>query len=191
MRHARLSRLRGYFPDKDGDSLHRIAAQIVKLAFVCGLMIPVALAQTFPLTLHYRGQLSTAAGVPISATVSINFSIYAASTGGPALWSETQSVAVSRGIYDATLGQTVPLTANLFNASLFFGVKVGSDAEMIPRFPFHSTPYSLQSSAIVACSSGITNCGGACVNLANNSNHCGACGNVCTGGHSCLNKVCQ
>ena len=98
---------------------------------------------------------------------------------------------MSRGVYDVTLGQTVPLTANLFNAPLFFGVKVGTDAEMTPRFPLQSSPYSLQSSAIVACSSGITNCGGACRNLSNDANNCGACGTACPGGKTCVSRVCQ
>ena len=46
--------------------------------------------------------------------MNITFSLYAAASGGSALWSESQSVAVTRGTYNVTLGQSVPLTASLF-----------------------------------------------------------------------------
>ena len=39
-----------------------------------------------PNTLNYHGQLSNLAGVAVNATVSITFKLYAAATGGAALW---------------------------------------------------------------------------------------------------------
>jgi collagen type VII alpha len=40
------------------------------------------------------------------------------------------------------------------------------------------------------CGAGLTNCSGACVNVATNPNDCGACGVVCTSGQACSNGSC-
>lgn len=42
----------------------------------------------------------------------------------------------------------------------------------------------------VCCGSGQTYCGGSCVDLTNDVNNCGACGNVCGGGTTCVNGTC-
>ena len=97
-----------------------------------------------PNTLNYQGQLNTAIGVPVNATVSITFKLYAAATGGSALWSEAQNIAVVNGQYSAMLGQTVPLPSTLFDAPLYLGIAVASDAEMTPRVALSSTPYALK-----------------------------------------------
>ncbi len=41
------------------------------------------------------------------------------------------------------------------------------------------------------CAPGLSECAGACVNFANNSSHCGACGTVCAGGTTCQNGRCR
>ena len=38
---------------------------------------------------------------------------------------------------------------------------------------------------------GQTQCNGACVNLTSDANNCGACGNVCASGRTCVNSVCS
>jgi hypothetical protein len=42
----------------------------------------------------------------------------------------------------------------------------------------------------VACPAGQTNCSDVCVVTSSDTNNCGACGNVCAGGQSCVNGVC-
>jgi hypothetical protein len=42
-----------------------------------------------------------------------------------------------------------------------------------------------------ACRPGLTECGGACVDLAADAQNCGACGNACSGGGACVDGVCQ
>lgn len=42
----------------------------------------------------------------------------------------------------------------------------------------------------VCCGSGQTYCSGRCVDLTNDANHCGSCGNVCGAGTSCQNGTC-
>ena len=40
------------------------------------------------------------------------------------------------------------------------------------------------------CAAGLAECNGMCLNLANHNGNCGACGNACSNGATCLNGVC-
>ena len=83
-----------------------------------------AYAET-PKTINYQGYLTDAGGNPVNGTRSIVFSIYNVNSGGTALWSETQSVAVNNGIYSVILGSVTPInlpfaTPELIVRILFF-----------------------------------------------------------------------
>lgn len=97
-----------------------------------------------PQTVNYQGYLTDSGGNPVNSTVQMTFSIYNVSTGGAALWTETQStVPVNSGIYSVVLGSVVPITLP-FDAQYYLGVKVGADAEMTPRQALTSVPYSFR-----------------------------------------------
>jgi hypothetical protein len=97
-----------------------------------------------PERIAFQGRLTDASNVPVNGTLSITFSLYAASTGGTALWTETQSVTVTGGVYIAYLGSVMPLTGISFSSTYWLGVQVGGDAEMTPRYMLSSGPYSLR-----------------------------------------------
>lgn len=100
-----------------------------------------------PLTMNYQGYLTAAEGTPVDAAVSILFSIYDTATGGTALWSETQSVVVSNGIYNVVLGSVDPAGNPLnlpFDVPYFLGVKVETDLEMTPRHELTSAGYAFR-----------------------------------------------
>ena len=155
---------------------HKIAVWFVNLVFAFGLAaISLPAQAAVPQTLNYQGQLSNAAGAPVNATVSMTFKLYDVETGGTALWSETQSVTVSKGLYSVRLGQVTPLASSLFGAGLYLGITVETDAEMTPRIALSSAPYAMQSSCtpgdqmdcytgasatrnVGACKSGKRNC---------------------------------
>ncbi len=83
--------------------------------------------------LSYQGRLQNASGQPVAnGTYSVVFSIYNVSSGGSALWTETQNVSVESGGFSAYLGSVTPLTLP-FNEDYYLGIKVGSDPEMTPR----------------------------------------------------------
>jgi hypothetical protein len=140
-----------------------------------------------PQVLNYQGQLTNAAGVPVSATLNMVFSLYGAGSGGSPLWSETQSVSVSNGLYSVMLGQVTSFPSAMFSVPLFLGITVGSDAEMTPRITLASSPYALQSGG---CSAGSTNCFGTCKNLSSDLQNCGACGVACAQGQVCTSGAC-
>jgi len=94
-----------------------------------------------PQKINYQGYLTDSGGNPINGTVSMEFRIYDAPTGGTALWSETQNVSVSQGVYSVNLGESIPLNLS-FDKPYYLGVKVGSDPEMSPRRELTSVGYS-------------------------------------------------
>lgn len=51
-----------------------------------------------PQKINYQGYLTSAAGVLVNGTVQMVFSIYNVSSGGSALWTETQNVTVANGV---------------------------------------------------------------------------------------------
>jgi hypothetical protein len=78
-------------------------------------------------------------------TYQLTFKLYNATTGGTALWQETQdNVEVASGIYTATLGTVNPLNIP-FNETYYLGVTVGpsSGTEMLPRIQLTTAPYAL------------------------------------------------
>ncbi len=83
--------------------------------------------------LSYQGRLQDASGAPVAnGTYSVTFSIYNVSSGGSALYTETQNVTVDKGGFSAYIGSVTPLNLP-FNEDYFLGMTVGSDPEMTPR----------------------------------------------------------
>lgn len=102
-----------------------------------------------PPMINYQGYLTSNTGVPVNATVPIVFSLYATDTGGVPLWSESQSVVVSNGLYNVTLGTGtliagVGLGGLAFNGPYFLGVNVNANGEMAPRQALVSVPYAFR-----------------------------------------------
>jgi trimeric autotransporter adhesin len=116
----------------------RLALLAFSMAWCCGN----ALAQ-IPDKINYQGKLTNPTGQAVTATVSMVFSLYDVATGGAAVYTETQSVAVANGVFNAAIGSVTPL-ALPFDVPYYLGVTVGADPEMTPRQALLATPYSLQ-----------------------------------------------
>jgi len=96
--------------------------------------------------LHYQGRLlDPTTGQPkTDGAYQMSFSIYDSSTGGAALWSETKSVNVSKGLFTVLLGDSSPLAPAIFNGQdLWLGVSVGADPEMTPRQRLAHVAYAI------------------------------------------------
>lgn len=97
-----------------------------------------------PQKISYQGRLTTASGSAVSGSQSILFSLFDASSSGTELWNETQTVTVTNGLYNVSLGSVVPIsTAVVSGGAAWLQIKVGSDSAMTPRVRFLSTPFSL------------------------------------------------
>ncbi len=110
-----------------------------------GLPPPQTSSVTSTTTFPYQGRLHDLESNPITATLPITFRLYATSTGGTALWTESwPGVAVTDGLFNILLGTTTPLTPTLFtdNATLWLGIQVAADTEMTPRAQIGSVPFA-------------------------------------------------
>jgi hypothetical protein len=117
------------------------------LGLVCMLTALIAFtAWAVPLQITYQGQLTDTTGNPVpDGDYEMSFALYNVSTGGTALWSEAQTIAVANGIYTVILGQSEnELDPTHFVGDLYLGVTVGTDSEMTPRQSITSVGYALR-----------------------------------------------
>src|SRR4030042_3671853 len=120
----------------------KVLISLVGLVLWLILLSSVGYAQ-IPQKMNYQGYLTNAAGVPVSGTLQIVFSIYNVSSGGSALWTETQNVTVTTGVYGVNLGDVSPITLP-FDVQYYLGVAVGADPEMTPRKVLTSVGYAFR-----------------------------------------------
>jgi hypothetical protein len=106
-----------------------------------------------PQKINYQGYLTDAAGVAVNEAVQMVFSIYNVASGGSPLWTETQNITVTQGIYNVELGDATPINL-LFDISYYLGIKVGTDPEMKPRIPLSSVGYAFRAQTVENVSDG-------------------------------------
>ena len=104
---------------------------------------------TWPDLLNYQGQLTDPSGLAVAdGSYTTVFKLNTVPSGAtPALWTETQTVTTSKGLFNALLGSVTPLGGILLpnaGSDLWIGFKVGSDAEMTPRQQLVPAVYATQ-----------------------------------------------
>ena len=104
------------------------------------LLLSIASAAV-PQYLNINGRLSNTTEFPQSGRFIFNFTLYNAPGGGTTIWTEIQNISVDRGRFNATLGLNTSLAGVNFNQQYWLGVKVGTDAEMVPRLRITSNPF--------------------------------------------------
>jgi hypothetical protein len=111
---------------------------------VLGLLVCSLAYADIPKVLNFQGRLTDASGKFVSdGNYSLTFKIYSDSTGGSSKWSETQTVVVSKGLFNASLGVLTPIPDSIFNYSnAWLGIQVGADPEMTPRQRLSSLGYA-------------------------------------------------
>jgi len=97
-----------------------------------------------PNLINYQGRLTAAGGAAASGSFVMNFSIYATATGVTSLWTETQTVTVTNGVFNVLLGSVTPFSGTLFTSGgeRYLVIKVGADPEMTPRFRLTSVAFA-------------------------------------------------
>ncbi len=109
------------------------------------LLICATVYAAAPNLVNYQGRLTDGAGLPLAnGTFTVTFSIYSVASGGTAIWSETQDLMVTDGLFATLLGSVVPLASNVFSDTVrYLGVQVGSDPELSPRKRVASVPFAI------------------------------------------------
>ena len=100
-----------------------------------------------PSEIPFQGVLHDTGGNPVAdGNYDITFSLYTVSSSGAAFWTETHdggsAVAVKDGIFNVELGSISSLDPVVFDDQYYLGIKVGTDAEIVPRTPLLSVPYA-------------------------------------------------
>jgi hypothetical protein len=116
------------------------------VVLISSFLIHTATVQAqLPRTLSYQGVLTDADGAAVEdANYDLTFKLYDTATGGTALWTEGQSAATIKGIFNVILGSVSPLSLP-FNKQYWLGVTVGTGSELAPRIQLTSSAYSLRS----------------------------------------------
>jgi len=108
--------------------------------------VTTAPVSVVPHLIKFSGALPGASNK--AETVDVKFSLYAAQTGGEALWTETQQVSLDpSGKYSVLLGSVAALPDSAFaqGQARWIGVTLGSEQESA-RTILVATPYSLKAS---------------------------------------------
>jgi hypothetical protein len=101
-----------------------------------------------PHTLSYQGILADSSGTPKpDGTYNFTFRLYGVSSGGSALWTETQSAQVKHGLFSAILGSVTPIPdAVSFDRQYWLGIQLSSEPELSPRTKLAAVGYAFNSS---------------------------------------------
>ncbi|MFH0913638.1 MAG: hypothetical protein V1884_05100, partial [Candidatus Omnitrophota bacterium] len=88
-----------------------------------------------PQQLFFQAKITNKSGSVLTGAQSLTFRLYSESSGGTALWTETQSAtADSSGVISCYLGATTAFPSSLdFNSTYYLSIEIGSDGEMSPR----------------------------------------------------------
>ncbi|MCP4546952.1 MAG: hypothetical protein GY835_10855 [bacterium] len=112
------------------------------LLLILALMAATPMAHAaIPHTISYQGVLKDAAGTLVpDGPYALTFSIY--DTGSTLLWTETQTLPVANGIFNATMGALNPINLDFTN-QYTLGIAIGGDPELVPRVQLTATGYAL------------------------------------------------
>jgi len=127
-------------------STKRLVGCIVSVLLLLTIL-PLTVYAEVPQRMNYQGYLTNPVGNPVAdGSYNMIFSIYDVAVGGADLWSESQAVTVTKGVYDVQIGVstgTNPFPANLFEGNRYLGVTVDTDDEMTPRQLLTTTAFSM------------------------------------------------
>ncbi len=95
--------------------------------------------------INYQGYLTDTTGEAITGSLAMQFSIFALSTGGTALWSQGHTVAVENGVFNVKLAFAAVDTSLFMPGSRrWVQLRVGIHT-LLPRTEITSTAYSMRS----------------------------------------------
>ena len=120
----------------------------IKSVFLILFLMSGILLSQVPQTISYQGVLTDATGTNVTdGNYSIIFTLYDALTGGTNLWTETQTVTVSGGLFNVILGSVNPINLE-FDKQYWLGISIEGGDELTPRTELTSSAYSLNTKNI-------------------------------------------
>jgi hypothetical protein len=107
-----------------------------------------------PNKINYQGYLTNPSGLPLTGSYPMAFALCTAASGGSCPWSETQTVAVDKGVFNVALGVVTPLTL-AFDAPYFLDIQVNGES-MSARQPLTSVGYAFTADTATNFSGSLT-----------------------------------
>ena len=132
-------------------------------ALLASFVIAIALSATVIMAagenkqIALQGKLTDASGKPLDGPYSLTFKIYSnevATAGETVLWTDTQSVTVSKGLLQTKLGSITNPLNMAFDKPYWVEIAVGSET-LSPRYAFTASPYALTPFTVPAASVGV------------------------------------
>ena len=118
------------------------------IAIVLFLLLYVTYGwSAIPQKITFQGMLTDGAGEALNGDHTLTFKLYESEGSTDPLWSETQTVPVVEGVFNAILGNVTPLSLP-FDATYWLGITVGG-SELSPRVQLTSSPYSLNAFTVM------------------------------------------
>lgn len=121
--------------------------RFMSIAIICLVVFTWSAVAQIPRLLSYQGVLTDALGNPApDGDTTFTFRLYETASGGTAIWGETKTLTLTRGLFSTMLGDVTAFGANvLFDEPYWLGIQVETDPELSPRIQLGSAAYSLRS----------------------------------------------
>ncbi|RMG13750.1 MAG: hypothetical protein D6729_14560 [Deltaproteobacteria bacterium] len=108
--------------------------------------------QAAPMELGYQGRLLSSDGTPVEGTKTITFALYTDADvtdptqqpSVPPVWTEDQTLALSRGFYATQLGVVTPLTSDLFDGDPLWLLLTVDGEPLLPLQKVTSVAYAIR-----------------------------------------------
>lgn len=105
-------------------------------------------AAAVPQQINYQGYLTDVAGTPLTGSYAMVFSLCDALTGGTCPWTESQTVTVSSGLFNVTLGAVTAIGLS-FDSPYYLETAVAGET-LSPRQALTAVPYAFQASSVAS-----------------------------------------
>ena len=122
--------------------------KIFYIAFLFCLISSGYLFSQVPGSMSYQGMLTGSEGESLEdGMYEMHFKLYNGINPSTEIWSETQSISVVNGLFNAILGTVTPLELP-FDELYYLGIAVGDDPGFSPRIALTSSAYSFRARSI-------------------------------------------
>ena len=119
----------------------------VSLFMLLFLLIPSLTFSQIPKQLSYQGILTDTAGnAKLDGEYNFTFRLYESNTGGSAVWNETKTLSIKKGLFSTNLGDQTLFGNNVkFDKPYWLSIQIGDEVELSPRITINSVGYSISS----------------------------------------------
>lgn len=118
------------------------------IIFISVILLASAAHPQIPKSINYQGVLTDGAGIVVpDGSYQLTLRLYTTASGSSPVWSCTETVTASKGIFNAVLGNSCALELD-FSEQYYLGISVEGEAELTPRTPLSSSAYSMSSLSV-------------------------------------------